>query len=64
MAKKQSEDCNKDRDGVKYKHPERTCKECAKYPCFRDIEKSVCDFAKYGCVTYIDGKINTNESEE
>lgn len=45
---------DKDKDGVKYKHPERTCKECAKYPCFIGIEKKVCDFAKYGCISYKD----------
>lgn len=39
-------------DGLKYKFPERTCKECDKYPCFNGIEKRVCDFAKYGCIEY------------
>ncbi len=51
-AKKQKFD--KDAEGVVYKHPERTCKNCKKYPCFRGIEKSVCDFAKYGCRDYED----------
>ena len=50
MAKKQAID--KDKDGVKYKYPARTCKECVKYPCFIGIEKKICDFAKYGCVDY------------
>ena len=48
--KKQAID--KDKDGVKYKYPARTCKECVKYPCFIGIEKKICDFAKYGCVDY------------
>lgn len=51
-VKKQKFD--KDAEGVVYKHPERTCKNCKKYPCFRGIEKSVCDFAKYGCRDYED----------
>lgn len=50
VAKKQAID--KDKDGVKYKYPARTCKECVKYPCFIGIEKKICDFAKYGCVDY------------
>jgi hypothetical protein len=50
MAKKQAID--KDKDGVKYKYPARTCKEGVKYPCFIGIEKKICDFAKYGCVDY------------
>ena len=41
-----------DKDGVKYKHPERTCKKCSKYPCFKGIENSLCDFAKYGCIEW------------
>ena len=52
----------KDRDGVKYKHPERTCKECAKYPCFDGIENKICDFAKYGCVNYKDKDDILNDS--
>lgn len=54
VAKKQAID--KDKDGVKYKYPARTCKECAKYPCFVGIEKKICDFAKYGCVDYRENK--------
>lgn len=44
---------DRDKDGVIYKYPNRTCKECKKYPCFRGIENSVCDFAKYGCIEYV-----------
>lgn len=44
---------DRDKDGVKYKHPERSCKECGKYPCFRGIENLTCDFAKYGCINYV-----------
>lgn len=57
MAKKESDSFDKDKDGVKYKYPERTCKDCLKYPCFRGIENSVCDFAKYGCVQYKDKEV-------
>ncbi len=35
-----------------WKFPERSCKTCTKYECFRGQEDSVCDFAKYGCVNY------------
>ena len=41
-----------DSEGIKYHYPDRTCKNCSKYPCFRGIENSKCDFAKYGCVKY------------
>ena len=43
-----------DKDGVKYKYPDRTCKQCRKYPCFTGIENSKCDFAKYGCTKFIE----------
>lgn len=42
----------KDSDGILYKFPERTCKKCKKYPCMANFDKLVCDFAKYGCITY------------
>lgn len=42
----------KDPNGVKYKFPERTCKDCWIYPCFQGIENCVCDMAKYGCRSY------------
>lgn len=50
MAKKVKYD--KDPDGVKYKYPDRSCVECSRYPCFRNMEVCKCDFAKYGCVSY------------
>lgn len=42
----------KDRFGVKMKYPNRTCKNCKKYPCFNDMDKCKSDFAKYGCTNY------------
>lgn len=54
MAKIVVNNFGKDRDGVKYQYPERTCIECRKYPCFRGIEKRQCDYAKYGCINYED----------
>lgn len=44
----------KDAGGKIYKFPNRTCKECKKYPCFKGIEKMSCDYAKYGCKEYKD----------
>lgn len=44
----------KDAGGKIYKFPNRTCKECKKYPCFKGIEKMSCDYAKYGCREYKD----------
>lgn len=56
MSKEVKKVKNFDRDdeGIIYKHPERTCKECVKYPCFKGIENFVCDFAKYGCRKYVE----------
>lgn len=48
----------KDKDGIKLANPERTCKECAYYPCFEGIGKCKCDLAKYGCKDYRTKKIN------
>lgn len=42
----------KDKDGIKFQFPERTCEECAFYPCFEGIKSAKCDFAKYGCKDY------------
>ena len=42
-------DSLKDKEGIIYKYPTRTCKQCKLYPCFTGIENMVCDFAKYGC---------------
>lgn len=47
----------KDKDGFHYKHPERSCKRCMKYPCLKDMDKLKSDFARYGCLNYED--INT-----
>lgn len=44
---------DKDSSGVKYKHLDRTCKECKRFPCFEGIGICKCDFAKYGCRLYI-----------
>lgn len=41
-----------DRDGIKYQHPERSCKWCKCYPCMELSEKVDVDFAKYGCEEY------------
>lgn len=48
----------KDKFGVKLKYPERSCKDCKKYPCFEGIKNCVSDFAKYGCTLY-----STNKNE-
>lgn len=42
----------KDKFGLRYKYPDRKCKFCAKYPCFKGIEKCVSNFAAYGCSLY------------
>ena len=39
----------KDKDGIKLKFPDRSCKDCLKYPCFEGIDNCICDMAKYGC---------------
>jgi hypothetical protein len=44
----------KDKFGVSLKKPNRTCKDCNRYPCFTGIDKCVSDFAKYGCINYED----------
>lgn len=49
-----SEVMYKDKDGFHYKHPERSCNRCMKYPCLKDMDKLKSDFAKYGCVNYSD----------
>jgi hypothetical protein len=50
---------NKDKNGVVYKFPDRTCTDCNKYPCFNGMANCKCNFAKYGCLQYIDNnKIN------
>lgn len=42
----------KDQWGTKIKYPERSCKECGRYPCFFGIENGKSDYAKYGCTIY------------
>lgn len=44
----------KDSSGFKYKHPKRNCKNCLHYPCFINMDKLKCNFAKYGCSDYKD----------
>lgn len=45
----------KDPDGVVYKYPNRTCKDCIKYPCMKNMDTVFSsDFAKYGCTKYKD----------
>ena len=44
----------KDKFGVKLKYPERSCKNCKKYLCFSGITNCKSDFAKYGCIYYIE----------
>lgn len=48
----------KDQYGIKLKYPSRTCKACAKYPCFPEINKCISDFAKYGCIYFHEKKSN------
>lgn len=48
----------RDSYGIKLKFPNRTCKECRKYPCFVGISKCISDFAKYGCDYYSEPVIN------
>lgn len=47
----------KDRDGFFYRHPERSCNRCINYPCIPNMNKLLCNFAKYGCRLYSD--VNT-----
>lgn len=39
----------KDRDGIKLKFHERSCKDCLSYPCMQNMNQFKCDIAKYGC---------------
>lgn len=41
----------KDKNGIVYQYPDRSCKSCAYYPCLIG-EDFVCDFAKYGCLDF------------
>ena len=42
----------RDANGVYYKFPDRTCKDCLKYPCLDAMDKLLCDLAAYGCKHY------------
>lgn len=42
----------KDKNNIIYKYPEKTCKNCKKYPCFKGFDFINLDFAKYGCLNY------------
>ncbi len=44
----------KDKDGFHYKHPERNCKNCKKYPCLNNMDKLYSNFAAYGCKMFED----------
>lgn len=44
----------KDKYGVRLKYPNRTCRKCKKYPCFAGIKYCRSDFAKYGCINYLE----------
>ena len=39
----------KDRNGIKLKFPEMSCKDCLSYPCMQNMNQFKCDIAKYGC---------------
>lgn len=41
----------KDKWGITLKYPQRTCKQCIRFPCM-EMEHLRCDFAKYGCTDY------------
>lgn len=43
---------SRDKFGIKYQFPNRTCIDCKKYPCFQGIQNCVCNFAAYGCKYY------------
>lgn len=47
----------KDKDGFRYKYPERSCKKCMKYPCILNMDKLKSDFAKYGCKDWVDSNV-------
>ena len=49
----------RDKNGVYYKYPERSCKRCQLYPCVPNMDKLLSDFAKYGCTNWLD--VNTFE---
>ena len=44
----------KDKDGFRYKHPERSCSRCTNYPCLPNMDILLGDLAAYGCTMYKD----------
>lgn len=44
----------KDPDGFHYKHPERSCTKCRKYPCLPKMDALKSNFAAYGCTMFDD----------
>ena len=42
----------RDKDGIRLKYVDRSCKNCKLYPCFTGIDKCLSDFAQYGCILY------------
>jgi len=40
---------DRDANGIKYKHPERSCRWCKFNPCLVGFDLLGVDFAKYGC---------------
>lgn len=45
----------RDECGTKLKFPNRSCKECKKYPCFEGINKCLSNFAAMGCKLWSNG---------
>ena len=43
-----------DENGFHYKHPERSCEKCLKYPCVKNMEILRGNFAAYGCSRFED----------
>lgn len=53
----------RDVNGVYYKFPSRTCKDCLKYPCLDGMDKLLCDLAAYGCKHYT-AKVVTKDATD
>ena len=49
----------KDKDGFRYKYPDRDCEKCEKYPCIENMSILKSNFAKFGCKNYQD--VSTTE---
>lgn len=52
----------KDKDGFRYKFPERSCKKCQCYPCLENMHILFSNFAAFGCRNFKD--VNTFEVNE